>query len=353
MPLHFAMNITSRWKRAALVMGMLLAFEVSALAVDTVTTVPVGYLKIDIAAGTVVAPVSTSFSIPLTGDALNTGAVAGRVTGVTASKLKVTGAGWTDGALAVKAFPYAVRFTSGVNAGLTLVITANTAAQVTVSSSVDLTTLGIKTGSTSGDTVQIIPVDTLNSLFGSDTLIGSNNPDTADKVYLGANDPKAYYYNTELDRWVRTSGATTDRGNVQISPQAMVRVVRVGAATSLIFTGRVPETNFVNDIANSGKTFSSAGFPTDTTLGVLALQTKIPGWVASATPATADTVTIRTATSLRTYFYNGTHWLRTTDTATANRDAVVLSAGTPFYVTRLGAATGTSRLTVTRPYALQ
>ena len=347
------MNTLPLWKRAALVMGILLAIEATAFGVNTVTTVPVGYLKIDITAGTVVAPVSTSFSIPLTGDPLNTGAVAGRLTGVTASKLKVTGAGWTDGALAVKAFPYAVRFTSGANAGLTLVITANTTAQVTVSSSVDLTTIGIKTGSTSGDTVQIIPVDTLNSLFGADTLIGADTPAAADKVYLGANDPNAYYYNTTLSRWVRTTGATTDRGNVQILPQAMLRVVRVGAATSLIFPGRVPETNFVNDIANSGTTYSSAGFPTDTTLGALALQTKIPGWVSSTMPATADTVSIRTATTLRTYFYNGTRWLRTTDSVTANRDGLVLPAGTPFYVTRLGAATGTSRLTVTRPYALQ
>lgn len=320
-----------------------------AFAAQSATSFPMGGLTVTINAGTVAAPVSTSFALPLYDPPLAVGAGVGRIASLTATTLTCTGAGWTSGALATAAFPYAFRITSGNAAGATFYVTANTADTLTTSN-VDLSTLGIATGA-SGDTFRLIPVDTLNTLFGSNTLLGGTSPTDADIVYVGSNAQSAYYYNTSLSRWVRTTGPTTDRGNIPIPLDSGLLVTRKSTALTLRFTGRVPEVRFSLTVANSGTTYTHTGFPTDVTLGALSLQTALPGWTSGAAAASADILTVGLTAAASSYFYNGTNWQRTTGPAT-NRDSIVITAGTPIMIFKRGVASGTSSFTRALPYAL-
>lgn len=320
-----------------------------ASAATAANTVPMGGLAVTINAGSVGAPVSTSFTIPVLDTPLALGAGVARITSVTATTLTAANAGWSAGALATPTFPYAFRITSGVAAGATFTITANTADTITTSG-VDLTTLGLVTGA-SGDSIRLIPVDTLNTLFGSATLLGGANPTDADIVILSSTSEASYYYNSTLSRWVRTTGPTTDRGNIPIPVDSAITITRKSAALTLRFTGRVPDVRFRLAVLNSGSTFTHTGFPTDVTLGALSLQTALVGWVSAPLAANADTLSVVSGGSLTSYFHNGTNWQRTTGPAT-NRDGITITTGTPILIFKRGVAAGSSTFSRNLPYSL-
>jgi putative intracellular protease/amidase len=332
-------------RHTALVFSALGCFCILKADTTSVATIPVGYMTVNIAGGTIAAPVTTRFAIPLVDTPQAAGLAGGPVASVTANTLTLASAGWADGALATAAFPYAVRILTGAQAGLTLLVTANTTDTVTVEGA-DLTTLGV----VAGDRLQLVPVDTLQSLFGSDTLAGSTSAATADIVYLGSQSLLGYYYNTTLGRWVRTVGPTSDRSNIMIPPESMVTVARTAAATSLVFVGRVPEAPFVATVANAGNTYLHAGFPSDTTLGGLSMQTILPGWLSASTASQADQLAVPTGAGWLSYYHNGTQWVRTTGPA-LNRDTVSVPAGTALLISKQGFAAGTSVLKRPVPYS--
>lgn len=322
----------------------------TSISATDVSTVPVGYMKVKIAAGAPGKPVETSFAVPLIDEASNKGVATGRIAAVKKNTIKVADAEWAPGKLATAKAPYAVRIKTGARAGLTLPIIDNTADTLTVDTSLNLAKIGLKTGS-SGNLVQLVPIDTLDSLFGDDTLIGAKKVKNADVVYLGEHKRKGYFYNTELKRWVSTDGTTKNRGRTHIPPDSAVTIARVGPATTLIFEGRVPETPFEVEVANSGDTYTHTGFPTDITLGKLALQKKIPGWVSSSKPNKADKIAIANGKAWTTYYHTGKKWLRDKDTS-GNRNDTVIKAGAPIRITRIGKDKGTTTLRLSLPYSL-
>ncbi len=328
--------------------GMGLACVSVLSAAQSTHTLPVGGISILIDAGSVNVPVTTSFALPLFENPLATGAGIGRITSITATTITSTGAGWTAGALATASFPYAFRITSGTATGATFAITANGAESLTTSG-VDLTSLGVTVG-VNGDTFRLIPVDTLNTLFGSNTLLGGTNGSEADVVTLSSTTQLAYYYNTSLGRWVRTTGPTIDRGDTPISPDSVVSITRKSTALTLRFVGRVPDVRFRLAVANSGATYTHSGFPQDVTLGALSLQTAVAGWVSAPAAANADTLSVGVGASALTYFHNGANWQRTTGPAT-NRDAITITAGTPIILFKQGTASGSSWFTRNLPYS--
>lgn len=324
----------------------LLCFALSAFAADEVVSPPVGGMTITIAAGTQVSPFTTSFALPLHDSPVAGGSMRGVISSRTATTLNVSAANWTSGGLAMAEFPYAVRITSGTAEGLTALITANTADTVTVSGA-DFVALGVA----AGDRYSIIPVDTLNSLFGSNTLLGGTSSADADIVTLSTTSQLSYYYNTSLGHWVRITGPTTDRGNTPILPDSVVSVVRKSSQLSLTLTGRVPDSGVMVAVSNLGSTYSHSGFPTDTTLGSLALQNRISGWVSSPSSASADLVGINSGGSWLYYFHNGTNWQRITGPAT-NRDGIVIPAGTALRYYRVGPGSGLSYFRRSLPYSI-
>lgn len=149
-------------------------------AQTTATTDPVGFVTVGITAGTGSAKRNTLFSVPLLETESIQGQIAGTITGVTASTISNSNAGWAAGALSQPATPYLIQITSGAAEGRLFLIssstntggavagTANTATTVTVSSvdstQVDLSSLGIVAGT---DTYKIYACDTLSSFFGT------------------------------------------------------------------------------------------------------------------------------------------------------------------------------------------
>lgn len=315
-----------------------------------VNLVPTGAHRFTINGGSLVAPVTTAFAITLLDTPANAGATAARIATLTATTLTVTGANWTAGALANPALPSAVRISSGAAAGLTLPISANTADTLTFTG-VDLTTLGLATGA-AGDTFRVLPLDTLNTLFGGTTFLGGTTAAAADLITLGSSGTQlSYYYHTTLARWVRTTGPTTDRGNIPLPLDGAISVTRKSTALTLAFLGRAPDVRFSVPIANAGPTYTHTGFPVDVSLSALGLQNRVAGWVSAAAAAAADTLSVSNGADWLSYFHNGACWQRTTGPAT-NRDAIVITAGTPILIFKRGAAAGAATFTRALPYSL-
>jgi hypothetical protein len=332
---------------------LLIAAGLLSVSVAQATTVayspPLGGMTYTINSGTVSVPVTTSFTIPLLDTPLASGVPVGRIAALSATTISVAGANWTAGSLANVQFPYAVRITSGTAAGYTFSITANTADTLTISGG-DPTQLGIISGS-SGDTLRLLPVDTLYSLFGSDTFVGGTTPAEADIVTLSNTAQLSYYYNTSLGRWVRTTGPTTDRGNTPIPLDSVVSVTRKSGTFLLRFVGYVPKDRFNLVVPNAGVKYTHTGFPTEVTLGAFSLQTALAGWVSSSTAANADTLSVISGAGYLSYFHNGSYWQRTTG-PTTNRDSVVITAGNPILIFKRGSASGSSLLLRNLPFSL-
>ena len=203
-------------------------------------TVPQGYLMVTCPAGSVTAPSVTTFSLPLSSTVPSTfvGLATGQIASVGSNTISIdsTGTGtWSPGALSQAATPYFIRITSGVSCGQTFQIsttTANTANMVTIlNQGLDLTSAseGIATAasSTTPDTFQIFPGETLNTFFGTSTM-GSDAAATADVVelYSGGlwND---YYFNTNSSMWQKGS-VPVDQGPVVLRPDSGITFYRRG-----------------------------------------------------------------------------------------------------------------------------
>lgn len=316
------------------------------LVAQSGNSIPSGSLRVTLAAGTPAAPTTTAFALLLTKKTSAPGAASGRITTLSATSLSLASAGWTAGSLATASAPHAIRITSGAAAGRILGIVANTADTLTLGGP-DLATLGLVVG----DSFELVPLETLNSLFGSGTLTGGANPASADIVHLGGQTRDSYYYNSSQRQWRKVSGRPIDAGQIVLYPDAPILVSRTGAAVTLSLTGRVPTTPFRADVANTGNTYTHTGFPTDVTLGALALQTRIPSWTSATTAALADKIYLHADNSWRGYFHNGTAWVAATGEA-SSQDALSLPAGSPVLIVRPGLNDGSTALVRPLPYSL-
>ncbi|XHR28456.1 MAG: TIGR02597 family protein [Chthoniobacteraceae bacterium] len=324
---------------------------------------PVGLVHLNIAAGTGSSPTLSVLSFPLLNDASITGQSAGIISSITSNSITNSGAGWTAGALSTAASPYIIQITSGSATGRSFLIstsTANTATTVTVdaqeSTQVNLTTLGIATG-TSGDTYSIYECDTLLSIFGAGSamasgtaVLGATSSDAADSVQLFVSGAwRQYYYNTATGNWKRV-GPDTVSDNVPIRPDTGIIYSRLPAsALNLAITGHVPSVDRQAIVANSGVTFVSSAWPTDSTLGSSNIAS-ISGWVASSSSSGADMVQMLISGAWRQYYYDGTNWRRVgPDTVS---DSVAVPMGTAAILQKSGTAAGVTTLVQTIPYAL-
>lgn len=342
-PMHFVLAGTGLRR---FVYFFLLAAGSLPLLAQSGGSIPSGSVRVTLAAGTPAAPATTAFALHLTKKPAVSGAASGRITAIGSASVSLASAGWLPGALATAAAPHAIRFTSGAAAGRLLGIVANTAGTLTLGGP-DLATLGIL----AGDSFEVVPLETLNSLFGASMLSGGANPAAADIVHLGGQTRDSYYYNTAQRQWRKVSGRPVDAGQIALYPDAPILVSRTGAAVTLSLTGRVPSTPFRADVANAGNTYTHTGFPTDATLGSLALQSRIAGWNAATTAALADKVYIHADNAWRSYFYNGSAWLATSGDATS-QDALALPAGSPLLIVRPGLNDGASGFVRPLPYSL-
>jgi uncharacterized protein (TIGR02597 family) len=313
------------------------------------TTTPVGFMTFTVASGA-----TTGFCIPLQDSvpADFTGSPNGKISGVTSNTITVDGAGWSPGALSVAAAPYFIRITSGSAQGRLFDIstsTQNTATVVTVNTQgSDLTTLGIQTGA-NGDTFQILPADTLNTLFGNSTFGGSSaaSSDTVSR-WTGAS-WQSFYFNTTNNRWQPSSGST-NASNIIVRPDSGYLFTRRGPTTlELTTVGTVPVTDAMIQVNNSGATYIANGFPADIGLDTFK---NLSGWVSSTSAATADQVSRFTGASWQSFYFNTTNNRWQLASNNANASSVKITAGTPVLINRVGSASGSQFLDQAIPYTL-
>jgi len=332
----------------------------------TATTDPVGFVTVGITAGTGSVKRNTLFSLPLMETEEISGQVAGVITGVTASTISNSNAGWTPGALSQPATPYLIQITSGTaegrlflisssaNTGGAIAGTANTGTTATVSSidaaQVDLTTLGISVGS---DTYKIFACDTLSSFFGTPASSGvqggtaASNADTVVAVVNGST--STYFYNTNQARWARLFTGSPDASNVPLLPYFGIQYARLAnTPLSFVVTGGVPVEPRKVAIKNSGTTLLSQFWPVDSTLQSSGLSAVV---TAGANASVADTVVLTANGAALTYFYDGTNWRRLF-TGSPISNTTPIPVGTTVQIVRKGSAAGFTTLTQNVPYSL-
>jgi hypothetical protein len=280
-----------------------------------------GYVRINITAGTGTTKTSSLVSIPLLEDASITGNSAGRITGVTATSLTASGAGWAPGQLSTVAAPYLIEITSGAAQGRMLLIASsapNTTDTVTIPNDEatrvgDLRNLGINTSS---DTYRIRPVDTLSSFFGtpgSTGVLGGASAAVADTIVMVNNGSVAtFFYKTDAvpPRWARAVFGSPEASHTPILPYSGLRYERRAATPLQLFvTGKVPTGQRKVSIKASGITMFSPFWPVSQTLNELAIQTT-PNWGFGGSASSADTLVVSSAGSMLTYFHDGSNWRR-------------------------------------------
>ena len=328
---------------------------------QSATTDPLGFLTINITAGTGTAKRTSLISAPLLDTASINGTATGSITSITSTSLTCATAGWTPGALSRAATPFLVQITSGNATGHIFLISntiKNTSTTLTISAedqvNTKLTMLGIKTGA-NGDTFKIIPCDTLLSFLGTPQTIGVRagaNATVSDTVTTVVNGVSTtYFYSSTLNRWTRNAPGNADASNVTLRPYAGFAYARLASTPlSLIVTGNVPIIGRKVPIKNSGLTYLSQYFPVETTLAVSGIN-NLANWKSGANATISDTVTIITSGVSSVYFHNGTNWVKNAPGFPIS-NSLLIPAGASIIINKRGTAPQSIALTQQLPYSL-
>src|SRR5436190_11106838 len=291
-------RIRSRW--VVIVISAAFFFLGESLQAQTeVSTDPVGFTSVVVESGT-----TSALSLPLN----NPPDYHGVVSTHSSNTIQSAYANWTVNAYGpFNTNPHVVRFVSGANKGRQFKIDSNTGVTLTLNaSSGDLTTL-ISTG----DQYQILPGATLQSLFGATApaLLVDAKPENADNVLLRGSFGWLTYYN-DGTQWLRQGAGNASQNTVPILPeQGLLLVRRSNSPLGFMVTGVAPTTNLKTDLSADRVTSLGNRFPVNLSLTQLRLN-EIPGWIANADPAAADTVLIRGSFGWLTYYYTGNGWVR-------------------------------------------
>ncbi len=358
----------------------LLAFAFASLSVSTlsaqnatVSTVPVGYVGLTVASGSVASPKFTAVNLPLIDGVL----YRGTISSVTSNTTLTVSPTVTDtfSSNATSTTPALLKITSGSHSGRTFVINSNTGSALTINNDgTPLTTLSpaINTGA-SGDQFIIYGADTLNNYFGNRTfgnVAGStfSNPNgnaqaaQADQVWIwnpvSSSYTKYYYYNNGngTGNW-RSVGFNTISDNTILRPdQGLLFMRRGSTALTLDTTGEVPLVGSKVQIRDSGSTYIATAIPANTTLADLGLQNQV-SWVKANQATNPNAATVNTldqvwiwntvSSSFTKYYWNtsavgaqAAGWRAAGFNSAANP---VLAAGTPVFIKK--GATGLSTFT--------
>lgn len=290
-------------------------------------TTPVGRMSYTLGEGQDV-PVALSLTAPL---GAITGQPAGFITAIGVNTLDNSAAGWTPGALSDPAAPYMVRIISGPATGVLLPVSTtvpNTATRLTlVTGALDLTTLGITSGT---DSYELVPADTLETLFPGTSLQTGADIKTADSVRQWNGATWIYYFGNGSG-WQRFGASAAP--NVLARPDRGWIIKRVGPSKTYTLYGQVSPTSARLAVGRSASTFV-APLPLSATFDQLALQTALPSWSSNpSNPASGDHVRIWNGATWLVYYYApGTGWLRLS--AGASGSVLLAKPGRPFLIVR-------------------
>lgn len=323
--------------------GLLLGAASSHAQSSTATTVPVGCLTQTIAAATGNGPANGTVALPLYTAAVYAGLVTS-VDGSTA--FSSSSAAWT--ANQFTATPFFVRIKSGNNVGRCFPVTANTATQLSVSpqGATDTQPYNLTTLLSVGDAFEVLPANTLGSLFGltGGPFLTGSTAGAADNLYLWDVVRAAWsvYFNNGT-HW-RSAASLQNQDNIILYPEEGMYIVHRDTVNPLTFSflGTVPSTTERTDIPGTGSVCVANRFPLDTTLGGLALQ-NLSGWLSGTTAPSADDVYVwnPTKNAWDVCFYNGSHW-RSASSLQNIETTETVPAGTALFIVRQSASTASN-----------
>ncbi len=330
--------------------GLLLAgLEISSLAQTAVTTVPVGFIRVPVAAAVDAAnPSLTAVSVPFYGSAL----YAGAVTGLSGSQvIVVNGANWTAGQFVSP--PTFCRIKSGAGTGGFFPVTANTATQLTLNTG-NVSLVGVSpTGSNqvqvlAGDKIEIVPANTLGGLFGTATVpfqTGANAAAADNVLLFNGTSWSVFYHNGTV--W-QSPIAAGDQSGVVVPPDgAMFVVRRATAPLSVYVAGTVPDSPEVLVLPAALSRFVGNRFPADTTLSGLGIHSN-PNWKKGASAAQSDNLLVWNGVTWESFFHNGTQWRRAGSFLNFNSHPIPVGAG--FFAVRKPGGTGDVLVSLPLPY---
>jgi uncharacterized protein (TIGR02597 family) len=315
------------------------AFGLSVANAQEVVTDPVGFINIDVAAGSLATPSDTFVTFPLAKSPVDVGAITSR----TANTIVNSSATWTASGFVDTAAPHLVRITSGSATGRCFLITGNTATTLTVDNlGTDLTTKLLI-----GDNYQIFPAYTLKTLFGTPVpFLTASTAGSADNVLIRTSTGWSTYFHNGTN-WKSVGLASFD--NTIVYPDDGLCIRRKGAALKIACVGVVPMTAQQTQVSGPGDTFIGNRFPVDATVASLKINT-LPNWLSASTVGAADQLIVKNPVTqaTTTYFYNGTNWKSIGLTI---RDADPIPAGAGLFVRRISTSTvGNDWLSQAVPY---
>lgn len=335
----FCLSLNYAWYLTGL---SLIVFSLVDTKAQFGTTIPVGCEATIIApAADASTPVSTVFSIPL----YNKAVFGGPVVSVDNSTAFSTSAAWSVNQFI--AGPYLVHVTAGASVGRTFLITANTTSQLTVvNRGYDLTTT-----LAAGDTFEIIPANTLGSLFGTNNVPfqTGNSASQADNVLLwNGTNWDTYYHNGTS--WRRSGSLQNLNATILYPEEGFYVTRRATAPLTLPFVGTIPSTTERTDLPGPGGTFIANRFPFAATLNGMGFQ-NMPGWQTGISASQADQVLLWNGTNWLVFYFNGSNWKRSG--SLQKFDTQPIPFGSAMYISRQSSASGSeSTLTQPLPYPL-
>ena len=326
----------------------------SSQAQTTVTTDPVGFTNVVIAPsvdGT--NPAGTVISTPF-----HTAPIyAGTITSVDGSNsFSDSSAAWTASQFVSGSAPCLVKIKSGASVGRAFLVTVNGTNQITVNSAgYNLTTL-----LSASDSYQIIPANTLTTLFTSGTASGSfpfqigASAASADDVCVWNGSGWIVYYNNGTN-W-KQSGSLISQNNTIIYPDEALYILRRSMTPlTVTFAGTIPTTNEKTDVPGGANTFLANRYPQDmvlyssTSSNSLSLQ-NIPNWQSGSSAASADKVCLWTGSGWSVYYYNGTNWKKSGSLLI--QDSTVVPANSAMYISRMSSSGTNVTFSQLIPYSL-
>jgi len=342
--MKFSTSIFRSFSLACLVAGAGVA-----QAQTTVTTNPVGFITRTIAGAT--SPTSPSVSnlaVPLYAASDYVSSV---LTVDGTNQVTLAGAAWVAGQFAVPTAPRLLRVkssTSVANVGRTLLVTGNTATQLTVALADGIS--DIHSVIAAGDICEVIPANTLSILFGA-TATGFQTGSSAaasDNVLVFNGTSWDTYYNNATN-W-KKAGSLSNFNNTIVYPDDGVMVVRIASnPLTITFVGSVPSSAELNVLGGAGSTFIANRFPVDTTLAGLGLSTS-PNWTNGNSASAADNVLVWNGTTWDTYYYTGVIWKKSGSVGSVDRGTTVISSATSVFIRRINSSI--SQVNLPLPYAL-
>jgi uncharacterized protein (TIGR02597 family) len=360
----------------ALASAVCLAIAPNSSLAQDYATVPVGFIKVTIAAAADAnTPRLTPISIPFYGTSNGVSAYTGALSAVTSNTLSITGTPWVATQF-TSGSPHLARIKSAANkpgVGFSFLITNNTTNELTLNSlGLDLTTLVDP-----NDTFEIVTANTLGSTFGTQlptqqnpvgttgvvALLPGSTANNSDNVMVwgipqGGTTPGwlTYYFSSSAGTW-RQSGSGANQNNAVLYPDEGFFVRRRATSpVDLVLSGTVPSTQEKSEIPGPYNTFIATRFPIDMTLKTpsganfqtgLDLQSS-PGWQAGSTANNSDNVLVwgipsgGTTPGWLTFFYSSSSGYWRQSGSGANQDGYVIPAGSAVFIRRISTVSGSA-----------